>query len=253
MNLTKLKVSVIGCGWLGKPLCDALINAGCRLKTTTSTIEKANSLAENYNSHFFDVSIHSPDKLLLDSDVIIYTIPPLGIDEVEKFFSNIPDNRKSIFLSSISVYGKSRGAVNEESEVYPDSTNGKLLAESENFLRNHFKNVTILRLGGLIGVDRHPVTSLQGNKNLTNGRELLHLVHRDDCISAIISLIEKNIWNETINLINDLRVPKYEYYTSIAKSLDLVPPEYIEVPILSPTRISNEKSKILLSLSYKNN
>lgn len=252
MDLTKLKVSVIGCGWLGKALCNALLEAGSEVITSASTLEKAKKLATNYNIHFLDIRSEKTEKLLLDSDVIIYTIPPLGYREVEKFFHAIAADQKILFISSTSVYGKSSGLLNEDSAVEPENESGRRLVQSENYLRKHFKNVTILRLGGLIGVDRHPVTSLQGKKNLTNGHELIHLVHRDDCINAIISVIEKNIWNETINLINDLKVPKFEYYTSIAKSLGLIPPEYIETPILSPTKISNEKSKILLSLSYKN-
>ena len=41
MSGRKVDVGVMGCGWLGLPLAQALIRAGCRVKGTTTTAAKA--------------------------------------------------------------------------------------------------------------------------------------------------------------------------------------------------------------------
>lgn len=252
MDSTKLKVSVIGCGWLGLSLCQSLLAKGHILKTTTSSNEKRSKLAASYDVYLFDITTQQIAPALLDCDVLIYTIPPLGRGEVQTFFKDMASEQKILFISSTSVYGKSQGPCNEDSPLNPESKNGQILKKTETFLQEHFKQLTIIRPGGLYADLRHPIYSLQGKKDLTTGQDLLHLVHRDDCVAAIISIIENNVWNEIINLVNDLRIPKAEYYPQKAQSLGLVPPQYLEAPNPNPTSISNQKSKKLLALKYNN-
>lgn len=246
------KITVIGCGWLGLPLCEKLTALGHTIVTTTTSLDKQKDLEKKFESYLFDVTKDNPDSKLLDSDILIYTIPPLGKGEVETFFNSIDSNKKILFISSTSVYGKNQGDVTEEKAFDPNSKNALVLREAEIFLKKRFKNLTIIRPGGLYDEKRHPVYFLAGKTGLTTGDEYLHLVHRDDCINAIMSIIEKNIWNEEFNLVNDLRVKKEEYYIEIAKKLKLEPPQYLKTPISNPTKISNEKSKKLLSLKYIN-
>ncbi|MBC7538780.1 MAG: NAD(P)-binding domain-containing protein [Bacteriovorax sp.] len=252
MDVKKLKITVIGCGWLGLPLCERLIADGHKVVTTTTTPEKKEQLSKKLDIHLFDVISQVPDQNLLACDVIIYTIPPLGLGEIERFFHAVDPDSKIIFISSTSVYGKSSGAINEDSELTPQTKNGKYLKASESYLRSHFKNLTIVRPGGLYGESRHPVYFLQGKTDLTTGQELLHLVHLDDCIEAIDKIIENQSWSEDFNLVNDLRISKEDYYTDEARKLGLTPPSYIHTPQENPTNISNEKSKKLLSMQYKN-
>jgi nucleoside-diphosphate-sugar epimerase len=252
MKLKKLKISQIGCGWLGLPLGEALVQSGHDLVSTTRTPLKQFALSKNFETHLFDVTKDSLDQRLLSADLIIYTIPPLGQGEVERFFKTVSPEKKIIFISSTSVFGKSSGMVDDNSSQNPQTKNGKSLSQSESFLRSLFKNLTIIRPGGLYSEDRHPVYSLQGKKELTTGSELLHLVHRDDVIEAIKKIIENQLWSENFNLINDVRVPKEEYYTAKALELKLTPPQFTPTLLENPTNISNEKSKKRLSLNYKN-
>jgi nucleoside-diphosphate-sugar epimerase len=264
LNIVKASVTVIGCGWLGLPLCEALASQGQLAATTSSQPEKIVRLSHQFTILPFDIKTEAPNEDLLMSDVIVYTIPPLGLGEVERFFKKIDPHKKIIFISSISIYGKFLGDCNEETLPIPESKNGKLLIQSESFLRAHFKKLTILRPGGLFGqfdeVLRHPINSLQGKKNLTNGSEWLHLVDGHDCLFAIKKIIKDNIWNEDFNLVNDVRVRKSEYYPQIANKLGLTAPQYVDQNEITPTsnhtlnhtKISNEKSKKYLSLIYHN-
>ena len=57
----------------------------------------------------------------------------------------------------------------EETIPMPNNDRGKQLFEAENRLHynTHFKT-TVLRFGGLIGEDRHPIKFLAGKENLEN-------------------------------------------------------------------------------------
>lgn len=254
MDFNKLKVSVIGCGWLGLPLCESLIQHGCQVITTTTDHEKLNLLRSKLNIQLLDIT-DTPvaiqvDPDLLKCDVLIYTVPPLGLGEVERFFASVAHDQKIIFISSTSVYGKNQGAVTEESSFDPNSENALVLREAEKYLKNRFRQLSIIRPGGLYGEKRHPVYFLAGRKGITSGEEYLHLVHRDDCVRAILKIIGADFIGENFNLVSDLRILKKDYYTEIAKKLGLVPPQFTVAPLSNPTNITNDKSKKLLSLTY---
>jgi nucleoside-diphosphate-sugar epimerase len=251
-QMKKTKLCLIGCGWLGKPLAKHLIAKGYSLLATTAHDKNTEFSNELIPYLRFDLTL-SPQvtEEILNADILIYTIPPLELHFIKIFFDQIPIDKKIIFTSSTSVYGKDQGPVNETFIPAPASANSPLLVQTEEYLRQRFKQLTIIRPGGLYGEKRHPIFFLQGKSQLTTGKELLHLVHLQDCINAILKIIDLNIWNETINLVSDLRIEKKEYYVAMAKKLKITPPTYIENQIiLNPTNISNEKSKKILMINY---
>lgn len=244
---------LIGCGWLGKPLAKTLKNDGYRIVATTAHDQSVEFQNDGISYIRYDLAQDPLPSLALDADVIVYTIPPLEISVVKHFFDQLPADKKIIFTSSTAVYGKNMGAVNEDTPLDLNNTHSPLLLETENYLRTRFKAATILRLGGLYGDKRHPVYFLQGKKGLTNGQEFIHLVHQQDCIKAISSVIEHELWGKTLNIISDLRITKRDYYTDMAEKLSLPLPEYVESDKgMKETKISNQKSKELLVINYLN-
>lgn len=249
----KLKMTVIGCGWLGLPLCKKLQESGSEVITTASTALKVQLLSSQLNALEFKLE-NSPDDKLLHSDVLIYTIPPKDLKLVETFFSHVNPDQRIIFISSTSVYGKTQGHCDENSPKHPESTNGMLLLKSEEWLKKRFKQLTIIRPGGLYGQNRHPINFLQGKIDLANGEELTHLIHQENCIEAIMNIIKFDQWNEEFNLINDVRITKENYYTDTACLRGLIAPMYISSgkKSFNQTNLSNEKSKRLLFIKYNN-
>lgn len=246
------KLCLIGCGWLGKALAKHLIAAQYHVLATTAHDKTEEFRADGIPYMPFDLADNDPipDKIM-KSDVIIYMIPPLELPIVKKFFDKFPHNKRIIFTSSTSIYGKNLGFVHESFTPDIHHTNSPLLLQTEEYMRARFRNLTIIRPGGLYGDKRHPIYFLQGKKNLTSGEELLHLVHQEDVIHGILSILEGNMWGEAFNLVSDVKVPKKEYYTSMAIKLGLPVPEYIEDDnSINPTRISNEKSKLKLKINY---
>jgi len=250
MDFNKLKVSIIGCGRLGLPLCESLVERGYQILTTTTSNEKRDQLLSKFNIQRLDITNMQIDQDLLDCDILIYTIPPLGLGEVENFFKSVRQDQKIIFISSTSVYGKNQGEVTENSPFDPTSKNALVLREAESYLKERFKNLTIIRPGGLYGDKRHPVYFLAGKTGIASGEEYLHLVHLADCVSAIVKIIEGKFIGEDFNLVSDLRVLKKDYYAKMANKLGLAPPLFTGLALSNPTNIINDKSKKLLSLTY---
>lgn len=246
------KLCLIGCGWLGLALAKHLIAAQYHVLATTAQDKTDEFKVDGIPYMPFDISANEtiPD-IILNSDIIIYLIPPLELAVVKNFFDKFPPNKKIIFTSSTSIYGKNLGFVHESFKPDIHHTNSPLLLQTEEYMHERFSNLTIIRPGGLYGDKRHPVYFLQGKKNLTTGQELLHLVHREDVVQGILSILEGSIWGETFNLVSDLRVPKKEYYINMATKLGLIAPEYIQDEnAINPTALSNEKSKLKLKINY---
>lgn len=243
------KISLIGCGWLGVELLKSLNNESCDLIATTAH-DKLTEF-KNIDATYLQLDLSKQEIApaeIISSDIFIYMIPPQALDQVKSFFNQLNRDKKVIFISSTSVYSKKLGDVNEDTII----TNPSLLKETEDYLKTQFKKLTILRPGGLYGKKRHPIYHLSGKQELKTGEEYLHLAHQEDCVNAILSVLRNEIWGETFNIVSDLRILKHTYYTFMAKKLGLLPPQYIlNDQSSNETRISNEKSKNILGITYK--
>lgn len=236
------QISILGCGWLGLPLAKALLENGFSVKGSTTSNEKISILKNSgIQPHLITLSenetIGKLNHFLENSKILIIDVPPkLRGSEKENFVSKIknliPFIEKSsvenvLFISSTSVYGEDNLVVTEETVLNPDTESGKQLVQVEQLLQSNsnFKT-TILRFGGLIGEDRHPIKFLAGKTNLDNPNAPINLIHQDDCIGIIQKIIELNSWNETFNAVTPFHPSRKEYYTQKANDLNLELPEF---------------------------
>lgn len=258
-------ISILGCGWLGLPLAKRLQADGHRVKGSTTTINKLNLLEEsNIEPHLL---ILNPDvrtekiEEFLDSKILVINIPPKQNENVLELFpaqikyliKEVENSEigKVLFVSSTSVYGNSNTIVTEESELNPESKSGKALIIAEGLLRaNIFFNTTILRFGGLIGLERHPGSFLGSGKNINGAESKVNLIHLNDCIEIISKVISKNIWGEIFNAAADEHPTKKELYTKAAENLNVEPPEFSE-DSTSYKIVSSEKLKSALDFNFK--
>ncbi len=241
--MKKEKIGLIGVGFLGKPLARKLTEEGYDVVGTTS--------------REYDIMKDSVPENLKSCDIVIYDVPPLSdVEAVERCFQQFGKDQRFIYISSTSIFGPEAGPIDESYTPPENSPYAPVVLKLELVARNHFQQLCLLRFGGLYGntetSKRHPVTFLAGRKNLKTGSEFLHLVHVEDCIEAILAVIEENFFPGEFNILSDLRITKKDYYSFIAKKLGLESPEYDEVVLKNPTNISNEKSKELLGLTYRN-
>ena len=232
-----MKITIIGCGWLGEQLATSL--------AVRNDVEIIKSRRATFDVEHFH---HLPAEFN-NTDVYVYSVPPLALPKIEKFFLTLPPEQKIIFISSTSVYGKNLGQVDEETILDGCEGNSMLLGV-EAFLRDRFKKCTIIRPGGLYGLKRHPITFLAGKKGLTTGCEYTHLVQGADVVKMIEAVIERECFGETFNGVSDLVMFKKDFYTEVARRKNLPLPEYLECEVNNPTKISNVKAKRILGMNF---
>ena len=236
------QISILGCGWLGFPLAKALISGGFFVKGSTTSSEKLSLLKENTIEPYLislneNGIIGNIDGFLNNSEIFIIDIPPKlrgnsKVNFVSKIYNLLSFVEKSsvkkvLFVSSTSVYGNDNSVVTEETIPNPDTESGKQLWETEKLLQNN-KNfqTTVLRFGGLIGNDRHPVKYMSGKENLENPNAPVNLIHQNDCIGIIKKIIETNAWNETFNGVHPFHPTRKDYYIQKAIELQLPIPTF---------------------------
>ena len=260
------QISILGCGWLGLPLAKALLKNGFSVKGSTTSLEKLSTL-ENVGIEPFLIALSEDkttgnlDDFLEDSKILIIDVPPkLRGSATENFVSKIKNVipfiekssvEKVLFISSTAVYGEDHSIVTEETKAYPETESGRQLLETEQLLQSNSNFKTcILRFGGLIGEDRHPIKFLAGKTNLDNPNASINLIHQDDCIGIILKILEQNSWNETFNAVSPFHPSRKEYYTQKAIDLNLALPEFnTETAILGKT-ISSSKIETVLGYTF---
>jgi nucleoside-diphosphate-sugar epimerase len=278
------QISILGCGWLGLPLAKSLLEKGFLVKGSTTSTEKLPLLKEcGIEPHIVSLSAGElPDEtkisihhFLSNSEILIIDIPPkLRGASTENFVGKIQNLiplmetssvKNVVFVSSTSVYNDNVAIDNitEETQPHPDTESGKQLLETEQLLlrNSNFKSI-ILRFGGLIGEDRHPITFLTGRKNIENPNAPINLIHQIDCIGIIETIIEKGLrqaqsdksnFNEIFNAVAPFHPTRKEYYTQKAQELHLPLPEFDESKPSIEKLISSNKVETILNYKFKNN
>jgi nucleoside-diphosphate-sugar epimerase len=256
------QISILGCGWLGFPLAQQLIDDGYQIFGATTSEAKLAILESNDIIPFL-IRVSSEGiegdftSFLKDSEILILNIPPKlrGVEKedfvakVQNIVSEVAHSsiKKVIFVSSTSVYSDDNQVIDEEIIPEPDSESGKQLLQAELLLQSNVEfETTIIRFGGLIGNERHPITFLAGRKNVENPDAPINLIHLEDCIGIIQKIIKKNIWNETFNAVAPFHPTRKEYYTQKAIDMYLETPEFnAEKPSIGKTILSDKVTSIL--------
>lgn len=232
----------MGCGWLGLPLASSLVHDGYKIHGSTTTEQKFSQLIEE-GIIPFKVSLKE-DKIegdisnfLQNVDVLVVNIPPKlrgsrkesYVQKIELLHREVKKSavKKVIFVSSTSVYGDIEGDVTEETIPQPSTESGRQLLACENIFQSDSNiKATIIRFGGLIGPNRHPITMLSGRQNLSNGNAPANLIHLDDCIRIITLVITDSWWGKILNGVYPEHPSKQDYYSSEAKKRGLQVPDY---------------------------
>ncbi|MBS7256692.1 NAD(P)H-binding protein [Flavobacterium branchiicola] len=264
------QISILGCGWLGLPLAKKLIEKGNSVNGSTTSENKLSVLKDSRINPFLitvesDSVSENINAFLAESEILIIDIPPKlrtvdpNSDQkvfVKKIQNLIPFIEKSsvkkvLFVSSTSVYGDDNTVITEKTSPNPETESGKQLFMAENHLReNQNFETTILRFGGLIGEDRHPVKHLTGKENIENPDAPVNLIHQNDCILIIEEIINQSIWNEVFNAVAPFHPTREEYYTQKAIEKNLPKPKFSSEKSNIKKIISSEKIESILNYKF---
>lgn len=264
-----MNISILGCGWLGFPLAKSLLQKGFSVKGSTTTLEKI-SVFENAGINAFQIALSEEeiigeiDAFLSNSEILIIDIPPklrgnVSDNFVQKIKNLIPFIEKSsvekvIFVSSTSVYSDaiSIDLITEKTIPNPETESGRQLLEAEIVLQNNSNfTTTVIRFGGLIGEDRHPIKFLAGKENLENPEAPINLIHQLDCIGIITEILEKNCFGETFNAVSPFHPTRKVYYSKKAMEFNLPLPKFDESKPSVGKIISSGKVSTVLGYEFQ--
>jgi nucleoside-diphosphate-sugar epimerase len=273
-------IAILGCGWLGLPLAKSLLSKGYEVKGSTTSESKLDVL-KNAGILPFQIQLEAYqiigtiEDFLKEIDVLIIDIPPglrreiSSLEEmtfVNKIRTIIPFIEKSgiknvIFVSSTSVYADSFPIVEitEETMPNPDTESGKQLAIVEALLQSNLNfKTTVIRFGGLLGEDRHPVKFLAGKTNVENPDAPVNLIQREDCIGIIEKILkqsetseQQDNWGATFNAVAPQHPTRKAYYQNKAIIFNLPLPTFAEDSKSKGKMISSKKVETILGYLFQ--
>ena len=260
------KIAIMGCGWLGFPLAKHLLKNGYLINGSTTKEEKINQLRiAGIQPYLLTASPELKGTQLPDFfnvKTLILNIPPgRRRSDVEVFHlqqiksivikAEAHGIEKFIFLSSTSVYGDQNKEVTESTQLLPNTASSRALKEVEEWLKSLDLEVTILRLGGLVGEDRKAGRFLAGKKNVKNGQTPVNLLHQDDGINIIHQIIKQEKWGEIFNCCSDEHPTREAFYTAQAIKQNFEPPTFLPEPSSNFKIVSNQKIKKSLNYTFQ--
>jgi nucleoside-diphosphate-sugar epimerase len=243
------KVSILGCGWLGKPLAVSLLEDGFKVKGSTTTEDKLADLkSHGIESFMVDITDFEEYEVFLDADILIIAITSKDIDGFERLIAQIQDSeiQKVIFISSTSVYKMMNKIMTEEDAVLAIP-----LTEIENLLKeNTFFETTIIRFSGLFGGERHPANWFKNGRKIIQPRGFVNMIHQEDCIEIIHEVITQNCWNEIFNACSNHHPTRREFYTIAKLSMGFELPQFEENEVYEWKIISSKKVQRVLGYEF---
>jgi len=255
------KIAIIGFGWLGYPLAKVLLNEGYQVVGTSTSIEKVVQLNQEsiptvrWSSREEPFKFHS---IFENVDLVVLNFPPGRQTEFESYATSLsqvaasfPKNTKFIFISSTSVYPDIPKHFREEEIDIQSRAKENNIALAEWTLHNTLETncLTIIRMAGLVGDQRHPARFFAGRNDISNGGHPVNLIHRKDAISLISLCIKNEVWGEVFNGCSSVHPSKSAYYTFACEQFGLEKPTFIEGEV--GKSISNERSKEQLGFTYQ--
>lgn len=199
------KVSILGCGWIGKAL-EALLCTEHTVQCLSRDIA-ANDIEGHYSCDTLVISIPPRDNYL---EVLMETL------------GRIDASAQVILLSSISFYDAK-----------------SLVVEAERLVVRLHEGAVVLRLGGLMGYDRIAGKYTAGQ--VLNADSGTNYVHRDDVLSVIHCIISQDIHEAVFDLVAPVQSTKKEVFNQNAQKFGFGKTVFLEGSeagkVLTPSKL----------------
>ena len=194
--IKKKNVSIVGCGWVGKPLSQAL--------------------SDTFDLECYSRETTSDDSMFWQSDTIIIAINTKDnyLQTLQKIATLASPSSKIILMSSISVYREFDTEVDESVVI---SQIG-LQKEAEELMQELRDNLIILRLGGLMGEDRIS-GKWKSVSTFTDGE--VNYIHRDDVINITKKILESDVKKGIFNLVAPLHPLRSQVHKKNSEAFSL--------------------------------
>jgi nucleoside-diphosphate-sugar epimerase len=239
------KVSIIGLGWLGEAAGLLLQKQGYRVIGSSTRPEKVELLRKKGLDaiHFAldpDPKVTGYSRLF-DSEILVVTLPPrsrqgdgeLYLQQLASLLALVANSavKQVIFISSTGIYPNESKAVpyTEEEEISLSNAGNAILYRAEALMgTSSTYDLTVLRMGGLMGEDRIPGTYFSGKEQVI-GHTRVNFIHQVDAVGMIAWVINQGLWDQTFNGVAPEHPLRREVYLHNAKALGIPLPASFQV------------------------
>ncbi|WP_315913465.1 SDR family oxidoreductase [Arthrobacter sp. lap29] len=234
-----MAVVIAGCGDLGTEVGLRFASLGHRVIGLRRSAAK---LPAEIEGQAVDLSAEVP-KLPAETTIVVIAMSPdersvegyrsAYVESVLRVAEAIREDcaapPRVLYVSSTAVYGVDDGSwVDETTLAQPTSPTAVVLLEAEETLLKLIPEAVILRLGGIYGPGRTREIDRvrQGITTISSEPEFSSRIHRDDAAAAVIHLMTRQDWPESVYIgVDDHPVDRREVVEFLARSLDLPAPE----------------------------
>lgn len=262
-------VAVIGCGWLGLSAAKHLVKQGYQVAGSSRNNSKLAQLNQ-LGITPVAVDVYEPqsyqNSAIADCSIWIINIAAgrrttdfaVYVGKMKQLIDYAATCKIAhlIFVSTTAVYGNPPGTVVETTELQPVTASGKAHAEMEEYIQSRLSaRSSILRLAGLVSIDRHPARSLsKRTEAISGGKQVINLIHRTDVVAALSILCERGpMGTKPLHLASPDHPSRKDYYTWAAEQLGLKAPLFTceENTQYESKRIDCSDSLMRLGLTLK--
>ena len=271
-------VFIIGCGDIGRRVAGLLLAEKTMVSALVRSEEKGLRLAE-LGIRPIPGDLDNPSSLAhlpIKGTLLFYFAPPPGGGNVETrmrpFLASIaPGNepRRIVYMSTSGVYGDCGDAVvTEETPPNPQTARAKRRFDAETVLgafgRERQVDVVILRVTGIYGPGRLPVTQLASGQPLLDERLCppTNRIHSEDLARVCVAAAEKAENGDIFNVSDGQVGNMTQYFNAVADLLGYPRPRQVSMEearqVMSPLMLSYisetrrmDNSKMLRKLGIK--
>jgi len=231
------KVSIIGLGWLGEATGLLLQTQGYQVLGSSTRPEKVEILRKRGLDAVQFSLTPAPEGMgyqrLFDSEILAVTLPPRSRQgDGELYLQQLASLRELIarssvkqliFISSTGIYpNESKSSpYTEEEPITASNAGNSVLYQAEALMETPAAyQLTVLRMGGLMGADRIPGTYFSGKEQVV-GHTRVNFIHQADAARMIAWVINQGLWNQTFNGVAPEHPLRREVYQHNASALGI--------------------------------
>lgn len=252
------KILIIGCGDIGRRVARLALAEKAAIIGIARSAESAAEL-EKLGIRPIIANLDDPVTLKglpTKEATVFYLAPPPGggnsDPRVRNFCSAIPPGEepgKIIYMSTSGVYGDSGGeTVTEETPPNPQTSRGKRRLDAENAFqewgRAHHVPVVILRVTGIYGPGRFPVSQLASGQPVLEDRlaPLTNRIHADDLARVCLAAAARGEDGDVFNVSDGHPATMTHYFNAVADLLGYPRPRQVPMEearkVMSPLMLS---------------
>ncbi|MDF2152464.1 NAD-dependent epimerase/dehydratase family protein [Vibrio sp. CAU 1672] len=261
-------ILIIGAGWLGLPLAQALSIEGHTVTVTRTSQSRLDDIQiPLINKALLDLSTAQAEQelaQLLDDYAITHVIgsfPPgfrkgYGQEYAEQWNKLVRAAKyrpidKLVMISSTTVYPNLPGEMREQDAALAQaqgnphfSDNARIMLQAEQYVIDSGIDYAILRCSGLFGPDRHP-SRFATRLSQVSRKAPANMLHQDDAVAASIFALQ-HLHNQVVNVTTPNTVSKAEFYQAAILQAQLETP----LPPVTDTADKRIVADKLIALGY---